>query len=182
MSRGLRTPPPRRAERKGPSAVSSPVPARLKPRIVEPADTPDPPPLDNEELPPIFAPLMAARADTRDIRGLLVDTPAGQTASHGPGAGGGVVAKELSVAGRSVVLLERGRPQGFVGTFRDELKVQGSSALGNAFGPDDRSPRVVQDSDGTTRTILPQDGGYGPVLSLPLLEEHRLQGGEGVTP
>ena len=87
---GLRTPPPRRAERKGPSAVSSPVPARLKPRIVKPADTPDPPPLDNEELPPIFAPLVAARADTRDIRGLLVDTPAGQTASHGPGAGGGV--------------------------------------------------------------------------------------------
>ena len=90
---GLRTPMPApKAERKGTSAISSPVPERLKPRRVEPVETPDPPPpLDNESLPPIFAPLIAARADTQDIRGLLAETaPEPDSTSQGPGNGGGV--------------------------------------------------------------------------------------------
>ena len=51
---GLRTPVPSpRAERKGASTISSQVPTRLKPRRVEPVETPEPPPpLDNEPLPP----------------------------------------------------------------------------------------------------------------------------------
>lgn len=88
---GLRMPTPRKAERKGSSVVSSPVPDRLKPRQIEPIETPpEPPPLENESLPPIFAPLAAARADRQDLRGLLVKTPDGQTDSHGPGVDGGV--------------------------------------------------------------------------------------------
>ena len=89
---GLRMPdPPPKAERKGPHAISSPVPERLKPRRVEPADTPKTPepPLENESLPTIFAPLAALRADTRDIRGLLTETASEHDASQGPGEGGG---------------------------------------------------------------------------------------------
>jgi protein TonB len=94
---GLRmptAPPP--AERKGARTVSSPVPARVEPRLVEPVTDPEPPkPLDNESLPPIFAPLVAAPADSRDIRGLLTDValetpPESDEQSQGPGFEGGV--------------------------------------------------------------------------------------------
>ena len=94
---GLRQPaPPPKAERKGTDRISSPVPERIRPRRIEPVKQPEPPepkPLENEALPPIFAPLLAARADTRDIRGLLADAapePEPETASQGPGNGGGV--------------------------------------------------------------------------------------------
>ena len=78
----------------------------------------------------------------------------------GAGAGGGIVAKELSTSGLSVVLLERGRWQGFEDNDRDELLSQRTTVLGNAFGPDDRSPRVVENKDGSTRVVLPHEGGY----------------------
>ena len=90
---GLRMPvPPPSAERKGTSTISSPVPERLKPRRVEPVEMPEPPPpLDNEPLPPIFAPLVAARADTQDVRGLLTKTETElDSTSQGPGDSGGV--------------------------------------------------------------------------------------------
>jgi len=79
----------------------------------------------------------------------------------GAGAGGGVVAKELAEAGLSVVLLERGPWARFEDHDHDELISQRTTVLGNGFGPDDeRYRRVVQDSDGQWRIVLPSEGGY----------------------
>ena len=89
---GLRMPaPPPKAERKGTSMISSPVPERVKPRRIEPVKTPNPPkPLDHEPMPLIFAPLASARANTRDVRGLLLENTAEpDRTSQGPGNGGG---------------------------------------------------------------------------------------------
>lgn len=98
---GLRQPlPPPRAERRGDSRTSSPVPPREEPIAVEAIEEPRPPePLEREALPRIVAPLMAMRADGRDLRGLL-DPPRATTgtASRGPGSDGGVGAG----AGRGV--------------------------------------------------------------------------------
>jgi choline dehydrogenase-like flavoprotein len=74
----------------------------------------------------------------------------------GAGAGGGVVAKELSEAGLSVVLLERGRWQTYADIDSDELRSQRTPALGNAYGPDDRRyRRVVRDAGGQWQTVAP---------------------------
>ncbi len=79
----------------------------------------------------------------------------------GAGAGGGIVAKELSVSGLSVVLFERGGWVTFDNTNTDELNSQRTTVLGNAHGPDDqRYKRVVAGSDGRTSIILPSEGGY----------------------
>ncbi len=79
----------------------------------------------------------------------------------GAGAGGGVVAKELSEAGLSVVLLERGGWPRFEDHDHDELISQRTTVLGNAFGPDDdRYKRVVVGSDGAERVVLPSEGAY----------------------
>jgi choline dehydrogenase-like flavoprotein len=79
----------------------------------------------------------------------------------GAGAGGGVVAKELSAAGLSVVLLERGGWPSFEAHQHDELISQRTTVLGNAFGPDDtRYCRTVLQRDGTARVVLPSEGGY----------------------
>jgi choline dehydrogenase-like flavoprotein len=84
----------------------------------------------------------------------------------GAGAGGGVVAKELSVAGLTVVLLERGRWQTFYDHTDDELISQRTTVLGNAFGPDDeRYRRVLLAPDGSTRIVLPSEGGYNNVAA-----------------
>ncbi|MBI5685066.1 MAG: GMC family oxidoreductase [Verrucomicrobia bacterium] len=80
----------------------------------------------------------------------------------GAGAGGGVVAKELSEAGLSVALLERGGWTTFEQHGHDELISQRVTILGNAFGPDDeRHRRVVSAGAGKWRTVLPSEGGYG---------------------
>ena len=89
---GLRQPlPPPRAERRGESRISSPVPPREEPVAVEPVEAP-PEPLEREALPRIVAPLMAMRADGRDLRGLLDPPPPATTAaaSSGSGRDGGV--------------------------------------------------------------------------------------------
>ncbi|HRY50630.1 MAG TPA: GMC family oxidoreductase [Candidatus Paceibacterota bacterium] len=79
----------------------------------------------------------------------------------GAGAGGGVVAKELSEAGLTVVLLERGGWPGFEQHGHDELISQRTTILGNAFGPDDeRHRRVVSAGPGKWRVVLPSEGGY----------------------
>lgn len=84
--------PPPRAERKGVSALRSPLPIRRPPPPVEAPKivqvrTP-PPPVEAEPLPPIVAPVVAVAADTRDRVGVPAETPR-QEDSHGPGTGGG---------------------------------------------------------------------------------------------
>ena len=77
----------------------------------------------------------------------------------GAGAGGGVVAKELAMAGLSVVLFERGGWANYDQHDDDELRSQRTHPLGNPFGPDDqRHRRVVQNSRGDTRVVLPSEG------------------------
>ena len=69
------------------------MPERVEPRRIDPVPEPEPPPLYNEPLPPIFAPLIAAPSDSRDIRGLITDTPEADTheaESQGPGIDDGV--------------------------------------------------------------------------------------------
>jgi choline dehydrogenase-like flavoprotein len=79
----------------------------------------------------------------------------------GAGAGGGVVAKELAVAGLSVVVFERGGWATYDDHDDDELISQRTTVLGNAYGPDDeRHRRVIENSDGSTRIVLPSEGGY----------------------
>jgi choline dehydrogenase-like flavoprotein len=79
----------------------------------------------------------------------------------GAGAGGGVVAKELAVAGLSVVLLERGPWYTANDCRKDDLRNQRTTVLGNAFGPEDEgNPRVWVDAQGVARTVLPSEGVY----------------------
>ena len=78
----------------------------------------------------------------------------------GAGAGGGVVAKELATAGLSVVLLERGKWYTAADCRKDDLRNQRTTALGNAFGPDDeRNPRVLVDGR-VERIVLASEPGY----------------------
>ncbi len=84
----------------------------------------------------------------------------------GAGAGGGIVAKELTAAGLAVVLLERGKWQYFSDHTNDELQSQRTTVLGNAYGPDDeRHRRVVQQGDGSWKVVLPSEGGYNNVAA-----------------
>jgi choline dehydrogenase-like flavoprotein len=79
----------------------------------------------------------------------------------GAGAAGGIVAKELSTAGLSVVLLERGKWYTAHDCRKDDLRNQRTTVLGNAFGPeDDGNPRVRVDARGASSSVLPSDGGY----------------------
>ena len=80
----------------------------------------------------------------------------------GAGAGGGVAAKELAVAGLSVVLFERGGWPDYDRYIHDELISQRTQVLGSAFGPDHRKhPRVRLGQDGSRRIVTPISGGYG---------------------
>ena len=79
----------------------------------------------------------------------------------GSGAGGGIVAKELAEAGLSVVLLERGPWPTPHDCRKDDLRNQRTTALGNAFGPeDDGNPRVIADANGNERVVLPSESAY----------------------
>jgi choline dehydrogenase-like flavoprotein len=79
----------------------------------------------------------------------------------GAGAAGGIVAKELSTAGLSVVLLERGKWYTPADCRKDDLRNQRTTLLGNAFGPEDRgNPRVWVDKNGVAHTVLPSEGAY----------------------
>lgn len=84
----------------------------------------------------------------------------------GAGAGGGVVAKELAIAGLTVVLFERGGWATYDDHDDDELISQRTTALGNAFGPDDkRHRRVVVNTNGTSRIVLPSEGSYSNIAA-----------------
>jgi choline dehydrogenase-like flavoprotein len=79
----------------------------------------------------------------------------------GAGAAGGIVAKELSTAGLTVVLLERGKWYTANDCRKDDLRNQRTTILGNAFGPDDEgNPRVWIDAEGRSHTTYPSDGSY----------------------
>lgn len=79
----------------------------------------------------------------------------------GAGAGGGIVAKELAVAGLSVVLLERGKWYSPFDCRKDDLRNQRVAALGAAFGPDDeRYVRVFVDANGEEHLVRPSEGDY----------------------
>ena len=79
----------------------------------------------------------------------------------GAGAGGGIVAKELSTAGLSVVLLERGPWYTANDCRKDDLRSQRTPVLGNAFGPEDEgNPRVAVSEAGVPRIVLPSETGY----------------------
>ncbi|MGD0778671.1 MAG: GMC family oxidoreductase [Candidatus Solibacter sp.] len=79
----------------------------------------------------------------------------------GAGAGGGVVAKELSMAGLSAVLLERGKWYSAADCRKDDLYNQRTQVLGAKFGPDEeRDPRVLVDEHGREMLVSPSDGGY----------------------
>ena len=84
----------------------------------------------------------------------------------GAGPGGGIAAKELSEAGLTVVLFERGREQGFLDHDNDELLSQRTTVLDNAYGPDkDRHRRVLELADGSSRIVLANEGGYNNVAA-----------------
>ncbi len=84
----------------------------------------------------------------------------------GAGAGGGVVAKELSTGGLSVVLLERGDWVSYDAHDHDELLSQRTTVLGNATGPDDeRYKRVVVNDDGSSDIVFPSEWAYNNVAA-----------------
>jgi choline dehydrogenase-like flavoprotein len=84
----------------------------------------------------------------------------------GSGAGGGVVAKELSTAGLSVVLFERGGWISYDDHTDDELISQPMSPLGNSCGPDDkRNSRVIVYPDGSSRIVLPSEVDYNNIAA-----------------
>jgi choline dehydrogenase-like flavoprotein len=79
----------------------------------------------------------------------------------GAGAAGGIVAKELSTVGLSVVLLERGKWYTAADCRKDDLRNQRTTMLGNAFGPEDiGNPRVWVDKQGTAHVAMPSEGSY----------------------
>jgi TonB family protein len=88
----LQKKPPPKAERKGRSTVSSPMPPRQRPISVEPPPKPEPEPpptLTSEPMPIVSAPIVQAPAEDRDRAGVLQEARA-EAQSRGPGVAGGV--------------------------------------------------------------------------------------------
>jgi len=80
----------------------------------------------------------------------------------GAGAGGGIVAKELSTAGMSVVIFERGKWYKYDDIFHDELTSQRSFPLKCGYGPDNEHYwRMASDNKGGWRKVFPNDWDYG---------------------
>lgn len=123
------------------------------------------------DLNPEFAirhllPPLTERAGSRNM-GIIMPLPRVNAVVVGAGAGGGVVAKELSQAGLSVVLLERGGWASFTDHPHDELLCQlWLTPLDNAFGPQrDKHYRLVRQEDGSWRKVLPNDPAFGNVAA-----------------
>ena len=82
----------------------------------------------------------------------------------GAGAGGGVIAKELSEAGLSVVLLERGAWKSFEEIDHDELSSQIWYSPMPSFGPDDdKNFRLMPSGKDTFRKVTPNEFSYGNI-------------------
>jgi len=81
----------------------------------------------------------------------------------GAGAGGGVVASELALAGRRVLLVERGRWLDYRhGGHRDHLRNHRNPRYGHNTGPDaDDGPRVLVTPDGEELRVAPHTVAYG---------------------
>ena len=79
----------------------------------------------------------------------------------GAGAGGGVTAGLLAEAGKSVLLLERGKVLSFEDVGRDHLRNQRGPRYGFNVGPElDGNPRVAVDPEGRAAVVSPLQGGY----------------------
>lgn len=84
----------------------------------------------------------------------------------GSGAGGGIVAKELAVAGLTVALMERGDWPVYDEHINDELISQRAMVLAAVSGPDwKKNPRVYVHPDGRRETVLGNDGRYSPLAA-----------------
>jgi periplasmic protein TonB len=87
----LQKAPPPKAMREGRKKISSPMPRREPPKVIEPVAAPpepQPAPLSAESLPIVVAPVVTAPADNRDRAGVLQQARA-EAESRGPGQGGG---------------------------------------------------------------------------------------------
>lgn len=79
----------------------------------------------------------------------------------GAGAGGGVAAGVLAEAGKSVLLIERGRELAFDDVPRDHLRNHRYTRYGHNTGPSlEGNPRVVVDQDGHEHTLRPHEDAY----------------------
>ena len=79
----------------------------------------------------------------------------------GTGAAGGIVACVLAEAGKSVLLLERGRDLSFSDVGRDHLRNQRLAIYGHNAGPElIGNPRVFVDPQGHSRLVKPHELDY----------------------
>jgi choline dehydrogenase-like flavoprotein len=81
----------------------------------------------------------------------------------GAGAGGGVVASQLALGGKQVLLIERGRWLDYANSgHRDHLRNHRNPVYGHNTGPDpDDGPRVLVTDDGVEHEVAPHTAAYG---------------------
>lgn len=80
----------------------------------------------------------------------------------GAGAGGGIVASQLALGGKNVLLVERGRWLNYANSgHRDHLRNHRNAVYGHNTGPDaDDGPRILVTPDGVEHAVAPHSGGY----------------------
>ncbi|HEY8576203.1 MAG TPA: GMC family oxidoreductase [Devosia sp.] len=81
----------------------------------------------------------------------------------GAGAGGGIVASQLALAGKQVLLVERGRWLDYANSgHRDHLRNHRNPVYGHNTGPDaDDGPRILVTPDGQQHAVEPHTVAYG---------------------